>query len=210
MSGSWAHSQDHIRPVSQRPRGDRRDKPSPTTRLAVNLSSQQDSKLESRGEIGKIGQLPVQLTIMDKNRPRLLEISTVETRHRINNQQGRSLRQENLQALRYPALLSKVFWLKHDNVLSKLSPSIQGFEPLNREGEISVNKENLEAPRRSSECRLHRQDRLPSRRLPIDQVDLSERKTPLQQPVQTARPRAQPFHSHESTSLRRSTRAQIE
>src|SRR5713226_8857220 len=147
---------------------------------------------------------------MDKNCPRLLEIGTVETRHGINNQQSWSLRQENFQALRYSALFSKVFWLKHDNVLSKLSPSIQGFEPLNREGEISVNKENLEAPRRGSKCRLHRQDRLHSRRLPIDQVDLSKSKTPLQQPIQTTHPSAQPFHNQEPTSLYWPAIAQIE
>src|SRR6266581_2925757 len=140
----------------------------------------------------------------------LLEISTIETCHGINDQQGWSLGQENLQALGYPSLFSKVFWLKHHNVLSELAPSIQGFEPLNREGEVSVNKENLEAPRRGSECRLHRQDRLPSRRLPVDQVDLSKGKTSLQQPVQAARPRAQPLHNQESTSLRRPRLAQIE
>src|SRR2546425_11346808 len=143
---------------------------------------------------------------MDKNRSRLLKVSTIETRHRVNNQQGWSFRQENLQTLGYPNLFSKVFWLKHDNVLSKLLSSIQGFEPLNREGEISVNKENLEAPRRSSECRLHRQDRLPSRRLPVDQVELSKGKTSLQHPVQTTRPRAQPLHNQESTSLKSETR----
>src|SRR5438128_9612886 len=136
---------------------------------------------------------------MDKNRSRLLKVSTIETRHRVNNQQGWSFSQENLKALGYPSLFSKVFWLKHHNVLSKLFSSIQGFKPLNREGEIRVNKENLEAPRRGSECRLHRQDRLPSRRLPVDQVDLSKSKTPLQQPVQTTRPRAQPLHNQEPT-----------
>src|SRR3989442_408689 len=123
MSWSWAQSQDEIRPVSQCPGCDRRDKPAPTARLAVNLSSQQDSKLESRNEIGQICQLPVQLTIVDKNRPRLLEISTIETCHGINDQQGWSLSQEYLQALGYPSLFSKVFWLKHHNVLGKLSPS---------------------------------------------------------------------------------------
>src|SRR3989442_15247435 len=81
MSWSWAKSQDEIRPVSQCPSRDRRDKPAPTARLAVNLSGQQDSKLESRNEVGKICKLPVELTVVSKNFSRLLEISTVETRH---------------------------------------------------------------------------------------------------------------------------------
>src|SRR3989442_4136854 len=93
--------------------------------------------------------------------------------------------------------------MKDDNVLSKLLSSIKGFEPLHREGEISVNKENLEAPRRGSERRLHRQDRLPSRRLSIDQIDLSKSKTSLQQPVQATCPCAQPLHNPESTSLKK-------
>src|SRR5207245_6192116 len=125
MSWSLAQSQDEKRPVSQCPSRDWRDKPAPTARLAVNLPSQQDSKLESRNEVGKIGQLPVELTVVDENRSTLLEISTIEARHRVNDQQGWSLRQESLQALRYPNLFSKVFWLKHNNVLRKLSPSIQ-------------------------------------------------------------------------------------
>src|SRR6266571_5620218 len=66
MSWSWAQSQDEVRPVSQCPSRDRRDEPAPTARLAMNLPGQQDSKLESRNEIGKIRQLPVQLTIVDK------------------------------------------------------------------------------------------------------------------------------------------------
>ncbi len=90
-SGGRAQSQDEMRPVSQRPRGDWRDNPTPTTWLAVNLSRQQDSEVEPRSEIGEIGQLSVQFAILDKNRPRLLETSPVETRHRINNQQSGSL-----------------------------------------------------------------------------------------------------------------------
>src|SRR5207245_4913756 len=96
-----------------------------------------------------------------------------------------SFRQENLKALGYPSLFSKFFRLKHDNVLNKLLPSYQGFEPLSREGEISVDKENLEAPRSGLQRGLHRQDRIHSRRLTVDQADLSKSKPPLQQPIQT-------------------------
>jgi len=39
---------------------------------------------------------------------------------------------------------------------------------------------------------------------------LSESKTAFQQPVQTTRPRAQPLHNQEPTSLRRPRLAQIE
>src|SRR6266571_3760634 len=67
VSWSRAQSQDQIRPVSQCPSCDRRDEPAPTARL------------------------PVQLTIVDKNRSRLLEISTIETCHGINDQQAWSL-----------------------------------------------------------------------------------------------------------------------
>lgn len=97
----------------------------------------------------------------------------------------------------------KILWLKDYNVLSKLFPSIQGFKPPNREGEISVNEENLEASPRGLQRGLHRQDRLPSRRLPIDEVDLSGSKTTLQQSVQTTRPSAEPFHNQEPTNLER-------
>src|SRR5207244_13350361 len=102
-----AQSQDCGRPVSKRPRCNRRDKPASTARLTVNLPSQQDSKFEPRSQIRKISQLPVKLTIVRKNRPRLLKISTIETRYRVNHQQSRNLRQQHFKALCNPDLFTK-------------------------------------------------------------------------------------------------------
>src|SRR3990170_2276635 len=103
-----------LRPMSQGSSGHGLNRPFSKARLAVDLTSEQSSKLIPPGNIRQVGKFPVQFSIVGENLFGLSQARPIESSDRIDHQESWGLGQQVLQGLGYTDLVLEILWTENN------------------------------------------------------------------------------------------------